>query len=73
MFSLTTILVFVLYYYREAISRVSEAAGLKTASKRKKVGLYIYIVNVCMGETFRINPEFRILRLTFHRKSASKC
>ena len=22
---------------------------------------------------FRINPEFRILRLTFHRKSASKC
>ena len=36
------ILVFVLYYYREAISRVSEAAGLKTASKRKKVGLYIH-------------------------------
>ena len=26
-----------------------------------------------MGESFRINPEFRILRLTFHRKSASKC
>ena len=22
---------------------------------------------------FRINPELRILRLTFHRKSASKC
>ena len=22
---------------------------------------------------FRINPEFRILRLTFHRKSTSKC
>ena len=22
---------------------------------------------------FRINPEFRILRLTFHRKLASKC
>ena len=22
---------------------------------------------------FRINPEFRILRLTLHRKSASKC
>ena len=22
---------------------------------------------------FRINPEFRILKLTFHRKSASKC
>ena len=26
-----------------------------------------------MGESFRIIPEFRTLRLTFHRKSASKC
>ena len=24
-------------------------------------------------KVFSINPEFRILRLTFHRKSASKC
>ena len=24
-------------------------------------------------KVFRINPEFRILRLTFHRRSASKC
>ena len=24
-------------------------------------------------KVFRINPEFRILRLTFHRKSTSKC
>ena len=24
-------------------------------------------------KVFRINPEFRILKLTFHRKSASKC
>ena len=24
-------------------------------------------------KVFMINPEFRILRLTFHRKSASKC
>ena len=24
-------------------------------------------------KVFRINPEFRILRLTFQRKSASKC
>ena len=24
-------------------------------------------------EVFKINPEFRILRLTFQRKSASKC
>ena len=26
-----------------------------------------------MGESSRIIPEFSILRLTFHRKSASKC
>ena len=26
--------------------------------------------SVCMGEVFRVIPEFRILRLTFHRKSA---
>ena len=26
-----------------------------------------------MGESFRIIPEFRILRLTFQRKSATKC
>ena len=26
-----------------------------------------------MGEKIRIVPEFRILRLTFHRKLASKC
>ena len=39
------------------------------------------IVKVCIKirpyctwvDVFRINPEFRILRLTFHRKSASKC
>ena len=24
-------------------------------------------------KVIRINPEFRVLRLTFHRKSASKC
>ena len=29
--------------------------------------------SILMGESFRIIPEFRILRLTFHRKSASKC
>ena len=34
-------------------------------------------LEVCVAYTWvkvlRINPEFRILRLTFHRKSASKC
>ena len=28
---------------------------------------------VSVVKVFRINPEIRILRLTFHRKSASKC
>ena len=28
---------------------------------------------VYVGNFFRIIPEFRILRLTFHGKSASKC
>ena len=30
-------------------------------------------ISISMGEIFRINTEFRILRLTFYRKSASKC
>ena len=32
-----------------------------------------HLMSVNMGESFRINPEFRILRLTSQRKSASKC
>ena len=32
-----------------------------------------YHVNNVWVKVFRINPDFRILRLTFHRKSASKC
>ena len=32
-----------------------------------------FFKHLLMVEFFRINPEFRILRLTFHRKSASKC
>ena len=35
---------------------------------RKRAKLFNSWVKVC-----RINPEFRILRLNFHRKSASKC
>ena len=30
-------------------------------------------VRLAWVKVFKINPEFRILRLTFHRKSASKC
>ena len=31
------------------------------------------IIGIALVKFFRIIPEFRILRLTFHRKSASKC
>ena len=31
------------------------------------------IIPLTWVKVFRIIPEFRILRLTFHRKSASKC
>ena len=30
-------------------------------------------MKIALVKVFRIIPEFRILRLTFHRKSASKC
>ena len=33
---------------------------------------YILITRAWV-KVFKINPEFRILRLSFHRKSASKC
>ena len=38
----------------------------------KALGKRITVFNAWM-KVFRIVPEFRILRLTFHRKSASKC
>ena len=34
---------------------------------------YSFLFNNCMAESFRVITEFRISRLTFHRKSASKC
>ena len=30
------------------------------------------LINFSMNEVFRIIPDFRIFRLTFHRKAASK-
>ena len=35
-------------------------------------GVYLEQVRIAWVKAFRIIPEFRILRLTFHRKSASK-
>ena len=37
-------------------------------------GLHLFTISVVTWvKVFRITPEFRILRLTFQRKSASKC
>ena len=35
--------------------------------------VYLNLYHITWVKVFRINPEFWILRLTFHRKSASKC
>ena len=32
-------------------------------------GFWVFLFVVALVKVFRINPEFRILRLTFHRKS----
>ena len=55
-----------------------EVRRIKMLSKLKNKGSSIVLImqyhsHACMGEVFRIFTEFRILRLTFHRKSASKC
>ena len=42
-------------------------------SKTQKALLDTCATLLAWVKVFRINPEFRILRLTFHRKSASKC
>ena len=47
---------------RKAVLRVCKKKAIKT-----------YLINSYKVEVFRIFPEFRVLRLTFHRKSASKC
>ena len=39
-----------------------------------KLMIFCYLgITYAWVKVFRIIPEFRILRLTFHRKSASKC
>ena len=52
-------------YYRMNVTKGSVSV---------KIEHLLYDINICyMGESFQVNTEFRILRLTFHRKSASKC
>ena len=58
-----------------------EVRRIKMLSKVKNKGTIISRVHSLWSivhmhawvKVFRIIPEFRILRLTFHRKSASKC
>ena len=46
---------------------------LKMAGKKEEMTQQLLeLAGLCMGEVFRIISEFRILRPTFHRKSASK-
>ena len=44
----------------------------KKLDKENKLVLFLTKIRY-IGESFRIIHEFRILRLTLHRKSASKC
>ena len=54
-------------------------SGLTVFTNQDKSGFSRTRVKLCFNtaitwvNVFRIIPEFRILRLTFHRKSASKC
>ena len=50
----------------KVIDFVTLTRANENASDEDKAGTYSWV------KVFRIIPEFRILRLTFHRKSASK-
>ena len=64
---------------RYSSATIGSEGSISTPSVESETGHHIQQVNRYSDETiawvkvFRINPEFRILRLTFHRKSASKC
>ena len=47
--------------------------GLLIISASTSEDLENGLLNYMGMKVFRINPEFRIMRLTFHGKSASKC
>ena len=58
---------------RKSVFRVSDQAMLKPAFSATEASWNIEILPVAKltwMKVFRIIPEFRILRLTFHRKSA---
>ena len=73
-----------LYGMVESVSVISSATigsegSISTPSVESETGHHIQQVNryssatIARVKVLRINPEFRILRLTFHRKSASIC
>ena len=65
-----------LYIYWSAILSIISGCWLKflnVALRQHPYVAYCWCPNYAWVKVFRINPEFRILRLTFHRKSASKC
>ena len=47
--------------------------GRKESNQTNKQCTLIACSVCTLVKVFRINPEIRILRLTFHRKSASEC
>ena len=60
---------------KELVQQVARALHLRLQfnpkAKVRGIVLILLILETWV-KVFRINPEFRILRLTFHRKSASK-
>ena len=54
-------------------NHVSRLICSATETSKNLENLDVASVAISWMKVFRIIPEFRILRLTFHRKSASKC
>ena len=53
---------------------IQKSLSLKLHVKRQSLLVLVCSIrDIARSKVFRMNPEFRILRLTFHRKSASKC
>ena len=59
--------------WREDIKKVGVCGSSFNANIAVPNDHFSSTANNTWVKVFRIIPEFRILRLTFHRKSASKC
>ena len=60
---------------REIEQETDKVTGSNKGISNLPINLRVYSPHgkYAWVKVFRINPEFRILRLTFHKKSASKC